>query len=247
MPVSWAHCRKMGRRSRSRPNRRVGLDTMASSLHEWRDRTLTGDLMTTSAVSVLPGPYRAPDAQPALQRAPRPGASSVHAVDGRSRIAGLHQAGSSRIRQPRTKPDAPVEAVLLNTAGGMTGGDRFETEVSVGPGAAAADHVPGGRAHLPSFLGDGAGRCTTHGRGRWTPVLAAAGDHRLQPLGALPEPYSRCRRRGDAARPRGRGARAHGDGREPHQHRHDRRLAHPPRRPASASPTRPGLKATPLP
>ncbi len=49
----------------------------------------------------------------------------------------MHQAGSSRIREPRTLPDAPIEAVLLNTAGGMTGGDRFETEVSVGPGAAA--------------------------------------------------------------------------------------------------------------
>jgi urease accessory protein len=38
---------------------------------------------------------------------------------------------------PRQAPGAPVEAVLLNTAGGMTGGDRFYTEVSVGPGAEA--------------------------------------------------------------------------------------------------------------
>lgn len=93
--------------------------------------------MTPSAVSVLPGPYGAPVAQPALQRARGLARLSVHMVDGRSRIAGLHQAGSSRIRQPKTLPEAPIEAVLLNTAGGMTGGDRFETEVSVGSGAAA--------------------------------------------------------------------------------------------------------------
>ncbi|MCB1501250.1 MAG: urease accessory protein UreD [Bauldia sp.] len=62
---------------------------------------------------------------------------AVHRDNGRSRIADLHQAGSSRLRMPRTPPDAPVEAVLLNTAGGMTGGDRFRTEVSVGDGAEA--------------------------------------------------------------------------------------------------------------
>lgn len=93
--------------------------------------------MTPSAVSVLPGPARAPAAQPVLQRARGLARISVQAVDGRSRIAGLHQAGSSRIREPRTLPEAPIEAVLLNTAGGMTGGDRFEAEVTVGPGAAA--------------------------------------------------------------------------------------------------------------
>lgn len=93
--------------------------------------------MTPAAVAALPGPYRAPAAQPELQRARGLARISVQVVEGRSRIAGLHQAGSSRIRQPKTLPEAPVEAVLLNTAGGMTGGDRFETEVSVGPGAAA--------------------------------------------------------------------------------------------------------------
>lgn len=93
--------------------------------------------MTLAAIAADFPPTRAAAAPPVLERARGLARVSVEAVDGRSRIAGLHQAGSSRIRQPRTAPDAPVEAVLLNTAGGMTGGDRFETEVSVGPGAAA--------------------------------------------------------------------------------------------------------------
>ena len=93
--------------------------------------------MIASTASILPGPYRVPAVEPMLQRARGLARISIHAVEGRSMIAGLHQAGSSRIRQPKTRPAAPIEAVLLNTAGGMTGGDRFETEVTVGPGAAA--------------------------------------------------------------------------------------------------------------
>ena len=74
---------------------------------------------------------------PALQRARGVARLAVAAVAGRSRIASMHQSGSSRFRLPRRPPDAPLEAVLLNTAGGMTGGDRFETDVAVGPGAEA--------------------------------------------------------------------------------------------------------------
>ena len=74
--------------------------------------------------------------EPAMQRARGVARLSVAAIAGRSRIAGMHQSGSSRIRLPRGI-GAPLEAVLLNTAGGLTGGDRFSTEASVGPGAAA--------------------------------------------------------------------------------------------------------------
>ena len=74
---------------------------------------------------------------PALQRARGVARLAVAADAGRSRIASMHQSGSSRFRLPRRPADAPLEAVLLNTAGGMTGGDRFETDVAVGPGADA--------------------------------------------------------------------------------------------------------------
>ena len=36
----------------------------------------------------------------------------------------LHQAGAARVRFPSPAEGAPPEAVLLNTAGGLTGGDR---------------------------------------------------------------------------------------------------------------------------
>jgi urease accessory protein len=45
-----------------------------------------------------------------------------------SAIDTLHQAGSLKVLFPRT--DAGLQAVLVNTAGGVTGGDRFETSVT---------------------------------------------------------------------------------------------------------------------
>jgi urease accessory protein len=48
----------------------------------------------------------------------------------------LHQDGSAKVRFPRTGGDAP-EAVLINMAGGMTGGDVFGTEVEMEAGARA--------------------------------------------------------------------------------------------------------------
>ena len=94
--------------------------------------------MTVATLSdELSGPDAQVAASPALQRARGLARIEIRAVAGQSRIGALHQAGSSRIRMPRAAAGAPVEAVLLNTAGGMTGGDRFETEVSVGPEAAA--------------------------------------------------------------------------------------------------------------
>ena len=70
-----------------------------------------------------------------MQRARGVARLSIASVDGRSRIAAMHQAGSSRIRLPRATGSA-LEAVLLNTAGGLTGGASFAPEAAVGPGAA---------------------------------------------------------------------------------------------------------------
>ncbi len=58
-------------------------------------------------------------------------------ADGTTRLTTLYQAGSGKARLPRAPTGAPPLAVLLNTAGGLTGGDRFLTEVSIGDGAAA--------------------------------------------------------------------------------------------------------------
>jgi len=54
-----------------------------------------------------------------------------------TRLARLFQEGAARARLPRVPQGRPPEAVLINTAGGLTGGDRFQTEVRVGPGASA--------------------------------------------------------------------------------------------------------------
>jgi urease accessory protein len=58
--------------------------------------------------------------------------------DGRTALATLHQSGAARVRFPKPAAgDNCPEAVLLNTAGGLTGGDRIAIEVSLGDGCAA--------------------------------------------------------------------------------------------------------------
>ena len=44
----------------------------------------------------------------------------------------VEEAGSLRVRFPNTAA-GELEAVLVNTAGGMTGGDRFSVEINAGP------------------------------------------------------------------------------------------------------------------
>lgn len=56
---------------------------------------------------------------------------------GRSRLVRLYQDGAAKIRLPDTGSD-PLEAVLINMAGGLTGGDRLAWDVSVGAGARAS-------------------------------------------------------------------------------------------------------------
>jgi len=55
------------------------------------------------------------------------------AQSGRTRRARVHEHGSLRVRFPNAA-DA-LEAVIVNTGGGMTGGDRFSIAMTVGEGA----------------------------------------------------------------------------------------------------------------
>ena len=57
--------------------------------------------------------------------------------EGRTRLQRLYQDGSAKIRLPAVEGD-PLEAVLINTAGGMTGGDRLGWTIEVGAGASAS-------------------------------------------------------------------------------------------------------------
>ena len=61
-------------------------------------------------------------------------ALSVAAADGRTRRARVAEDGSLRVRFPNVAVD-PLEAVTVNTGGGMTGGDRFTIDLDVGKGA----------------------------------------------------------------------------------------------------------------
>ncbi len=60
----------------------------------------------------------------------------VRGEAGRTRLSRLYQDGSAKLRLPRARA-ASLEAVMINSAGGMTGGDRFGWSVEVGAGAHA--------------------------------------------------------------------------------------------------------------
>lgn len=71
------------------------------------------------------------------QRVSATGRIDIERRAGRSRLARLFQEGAAKIRRPDTGAD-PLEAVLINMAGGLTGGDRIRWEVSVGAEAQAS-------------------------------------------------------------------------------------------------------------
>lgn len=85
--------------------------------------------------------------------------------EGRTVLRTLYQDGSSKIRLPRLA-GGPLEAVLINTAGGVTGGDRFAAEVVLEAGShavlttQACERVyrsAGGTAEVTNRLEVGAG------------------------------------------------------------------------------------------
>jgi urease accessory protein len=61
-------------------------------------------------------------------------ALAVRATAGITRRARVHEQGSLRVRCPGP-PAQELEAVIVNTAGGMAGGDRFAVDIAVAPGA----------------------------------------------------------------------------------------------------------------
>jgi urease accessory protein len=61
---------------------------------------------------------------------------------GRTALSSLYQRGATRVRLPRPdRADLP-EAVLLNTAGGIAGGDRYATEIELDDHASAIVTTP---------------------------------------------------------------------------------------------------------
>jgi urease accessory protein len=58
----------------------------------------------------------------------------VAATAGRTRRTKVYEDGSLRVRFPNSQGDA-LDAVIVNTGGGMAGGDRFGIDMTVGTGA----------------------------------------------------------------------------------------------------------------
>jgi urease accessory protein len=62
----------------------------------------------------------------------------VAAAPGGSRRTRVYEAGSLRVRFPNSLSEKTLDAVIVNTAGGMTGGDDFSIEIEVGANARLA-------------------------------------------------------------------------------------------------------------
>jgi urease accessory protein len=93
--------------------------------------------MTAVLSPALPFPSAAPAPRPvtAMQRAVGVARLGVRADAGTTRLVENYQSGSAKLRFPRTEPGEPFTAVFINTAGGITGGDRFSVSVSAGQDA----------------------------------------------------------------------------------------------------------------
>lgn len=79
----------------------------------------------------------APPATPKLQRAEGRIRISFRRRGGATCLDRLYQEGSAKIRLPRRIGGAATEAVVINTAGGLTGGDALSTCVVLQRGAQA--------------------------------------------------------------------------------------------------------------
>ena len=77
-----------------------------------------------------------PKSAPVLQRAQGVGRIEVGAEAGVTRLARLYQEGCAKIRPPTDHAARGLEAVLINTSGGLTGGDRMSWRAWAGLGAA---------------------------------------------------------------------------------------------------------------
>ncbi|MGB8621213.1 MAG: urease accessory protein UreD, partial [Paracoccaceae bacterium] len=74
--------------------------------------------------------------QAGLQRARGRAAVTLAAAPGGARLKRLFQSGAAKAMLPRVHAPVP-EVVFLNTAGGLTGGDRMDYSLDLAPGARA--------------------------------------------------------------------------------------------------------------
>jgi urease accessory protein len=91
--------------------------------------------MTPPSAAILPSELLS--AQPLLERTVGAARIAFKNSDGATRLDRLYQSGAAKVRFPYRLADEPPEAVLINTAGGLTGGDSFSTEIHLDAGCRA--------------------------------------------------------------------------------------------------------------
>ena len=106
---------------------------------------------------------------------------SVAARDGRTAIQGWYQSGAAKARAPKVHSHNGIEALLINTSGGLTGGDTLDISLAVGEEACgvftsqASEKIYrslGGTASIKVDLSVAA-----HGCGYWVPQDTIFFDH----------------------------------------------------------------------
>ncbi|UDF32552.1 UNVERIFIED_ORG: urease accessory protein UreD (plasmid) [Roseateles sp. XES5] len=80
---------------------------------------------------VFPTPALSEAAPLRLQRAEGHARLAFHRRHGATRLKTLYQEGCVKIRLPRPLSHQPPEAILINTAGGLAGGDRIAMEIDI--------------------------------------------------------------------------------------------------------------------
>ena len=70
-----------------------------------------------------------------MQRAVGAARAEVAVVAGRTRLQRLHQAGALKLRFPTVHEGVGAEAILINSCGGLAGGDALSQGFTVGEGA----------------------------------------------------------------------------------------------------------------
>jgi urease accessory protein len=73
-----------------------------------------------------------------LQRAAGALRLQIGLREGRSVLRSLYQQAPCRALMPDRAPDGPFEAVLVNSSGGLVGGDTLAVEIDIAPGAKAS-------------------------------------------------------------------------------------------------------------
>jgi urease accessory protein len=81
-------------------------------------------------------------AEPGHQRAHGGASLRFAAAGGRTRLADLHQEVPLRVLFPAPEPGEPPLAALVNTAGGLAGGDSVRIRVAMEPGTLATVSTP---------------------------------------------------------------------------------------------------------